>query len=387
MLKLIRWLIGFVEFSFTGGFNEGFINACFEKGLNISGVKNENGTLFAECPAALYPYLRALAKEHGGRLRVVKKSGVIFRLIPFKNRWGLLFGGVAAVIIVCVLSGFVWNVEVTGTKTIPKNEVLSLMEQNGLKQGAFKRSLDRGRLESLLLMTYDECAWAHINEFGTTMVVEISEGVVNPKTVKPYEYTNLIAKKDGVIIKSTVFDGWAEKKKGDAVAAGDILVSGVYESEKKKMNLFAHGSGEYIAQVKENIKLTVSREQSYKSYLSKNEYRYLYFFGVKIPLFISLVPDGDVSENEDYIYLNGERLPLGIITKTVETYVMQTKTLSDGELQSLAERQLDEKLKTEFDGCEIVSKKLNSSLNADGFTMKGYIICLENIGKEVKIIP
>ena len=387
MLKFVRWLTGFVEFAFWGGFNEGFINSCLEKSYNISDVRIENGALYACCPAGLYPYLRAVAKEQGGRLKIIKKHGLVFKLLPLLNRPGLIAGGLAAVVLICTLSGMVWRVEVTGNKEIPKAAVLSLMEQNGLKAGVFKRSVDRGRLESLLLAAYPECAWAHINEYGTTFAVEISEGVVKPDTVKPDEYTNLIAEKDGVIVKATAFDGWAVKRKGEAVTKGDLLVSGVYESEKKKLNLFAHASGEYIAEVKEPVKLTVSREQSYKAYISENEYSYLYFFSLKIPLFISSVPEGDVSETAGYLYLNGERLPVGLIKKKVKTYTVQKKTLSDRELQSLASKQLENKLSSELDGCEIIKRKLTSSLNSDSITVKGYVICLENIGKEVKITP
>ncbi|MBR7072435.1 MAG: sporulation protein YqfD [Eubacterium sp.] len=78
---------------------------------------------------------------------------------------------------------------------------------------------------------------------------------------------------------------------------------------------------------------------------------------------------------------NGARLPVGLIKKKVKTYTVQKKTLSDRELQSLASKQLENKLSSELDGCEIIKRKLTSSLNSDSITVKGYVICLENIGK------
>lgn len=387
MLRLLRWLIGFVEFGFSGGFCEGFINSCLEKRLNISDVEFTENGITASCPAVLYQSLRPIAKSNGGRLKVVKKRGLIFLLRPLKNRWGLFVGAVAAIVIICVLSGFVWKVEITGNEKIPESELVSLLEENGLKRGVMKRGVEKGRLESLVCAAFPDCAWAHINEKGTTLRLEISEGVISPKTVDIKEYSNLRAVKDGVIVKATVYDGWAVKKKGDAVSEGDILVSGVYESEKKKLNLFAHAQGEYIAEVKEPIKLKISRMQSEKVFIGENKYKYLNFFSLKIPLFLSPVAEGDESEESRFVSLNGESLPLGITEKTVKPFTVKKRLLSDSELQTLAASELENKLKNEFAECEIIKRKLDTALSDDCLTVSGYIICLENIGEEIKIIP
>ena len=96
--------------------------------------------------------------------------------------------------------------------------------------------------------------------------------------------------------------------------------------------------------------------------------------------------EGDISESCDFAELNGEKLPLGIVTKTVKTFSVKTVELTDRELQSLAEKQLSDLTNNELKNCKIISKKLNTSLGSDDIAIKGYILCIENIGKEVKIM-
>ncbi len=44
MISIIRWLLGYVKFTFQNGFTEGFINDCFENNLNIRNIAEiENG--------------------------------------------------------------------------------------------------------------------------------------------------------------------------------------------------------------------------------------------------------------------------------------------------------------------------------------------------------
>ena len=387
MLKLVKWFIGYVTFRFSGGFGEGFVNDCFLKGYNIQKIRREGDVLYAECPAALYQYLRPVAKANGGRLRVVKRKGLVFRMYPLRGRWGLYAGVVVCVALISFLSGFVWNIEVVGTETLSEKQVLSFLEENGLYKGVYFKSVDKDQIENLMLASFDECAWVHINRSGTTARVELSEAVQKPELTDSEGAANLKAVKDGVIVKATVYDGWQAVKVGEGVTKGDILISGVYESEAAESNMFAHARGEYIAQVEEPFRLTVSRTQEYKAYGDERIYKSLEFFGLSIPLYIggSTVPDSDVTETYDYVTLNGETLPIGLKTKSVISYTIETQKLSDSELTSLTEEEIKKRLESDFKDAEIVKQKIDISLTSSSAEAKGTIICYENIGEEVML--
>ena len=386
MVKFFRWLLGYVCFSFSGGFIDGFINRCYENRINVQRLKTDNECLYGECLAREYIKLRSIARLSGGRIRITKKHGLIFPLLKLKNRWGLFIGAVVFICFISFLSGFIWNVEITGNEKISESEISAFLEENGVHCGAYWKGIDKNKVENLMLASFDEVAWVHINALGTTARVEINESAPKPEITEK-TIVNVKAKKDGFIVRASVTNGWAEAKVGDSVTKGDLLISGVYESEKKKGNQFAHASGEYIARVKEPFSLTVARKQSSRVYTQERSFKKLYFFGLEIPLYF--IPyetkNSLLSSKIDYIKLNGCKLPIGIINVKEKRYTVSSRLLSDSELQSLIKKETEKKLSEDFSDCEIIKKDIKISLGADEAAAKGTIICLENIGEEAII--
>ena len=387
MVRLLRWLLGFVSFKFEGGFADGFVNSCFENKISVNNIRRSGNTVFAECYAGVYPRLKAPARANGGKLRVIKKRGILFPLLKVKNRLGLFSGAVGFVLILCFLSGFIWDVEIKGNERIPDSEIYALLEDNGLFCGAYRKGVDKDVIENLMMATFDDCAWAHINEFGTKAVVEINETKNKPKTYTRKGVANLKATKDGLIVKADVYDGWAVRKVGDSVTEGDLLISGVYESEKKKGNQFAYARGEYIAQVKEEFTVFVSRIQRSKSYTYTQHKKSLYFFGLKIPLYIGRLDNKntDINIYTDYITIKSNKIPIGIIDTELKHYVVSENTLSDKELTALCKSEIKNRIKTDLAHAQVLSQKSDIDLRDNGAKAKCTVLCLENIGRSVKI--
>ena len=386
MVRLFWWFLGYVKFCFLGGFIDGFINQCYEEKINIQKLKTKNGVLYGECLAHEYIKLHSVARNNGGKTRVIKKHGFIFPLLRLKNRWGLFVGGIMFICIISFLSGFIWNIEIIGNSKISESEIVEFLDKNNLRRGVPWRSVEKDKIENLMLASFDDCAWVHINEFKTTARIEINETVKKPK-ITSKKTANLKAKKDGHIVKASVTSGWQVAKVGDSVTKGDLLISGIYESEKKKGNQFAHASGEYIAEVKESFSLTVSRKQSYKSYKEERVFKRLCFFGIEIPLyFIPYETKNTELEAEcSYLKINNNELPIGIITINERRYTVKSRLLSDSELQKLTENEINKKLDEDFSEYEIKKKNLKTAINANEATVSGEVICLEDIGETVEI--
>lgn len=387
MIRLFRYLFGYVYFEFSKGFIDGFVNSCYLCGVHVYDLKRKDNSVIAKCSAKDYKKLHTLAHKNGGVVRITKRVGLLFPLLRLRNRWGLFAGALAFVMIINFLGGFVWNVEVNGNEKIKTSELLTFCEKNGLYRGVYWSNENADKLEGLIMTSFEDCGWVHINRFGSTARIDISEAVLKPDVDDNTGVANLKATKDGVIVKTTVKNGWQSAFIGDGVTKGDILVSGVYENQDQKVNLFAHAAGEFIAQVNEPVKISVSRYQKNKKHIDSKEYKTLFFFGVKIPLYIGMIEkkDADITVNTDYLILNNKTLPIGMILTTAEKYIVEETVLDDNALMQLVNSEIDRKIKNEFREYEIVSKDIKVTLNAENAAAKGTVICLENIGEEVML--
>ncbi len=384
MINFLRWIFGYVKFEFSNGFTEGFINTCYEYGIGIFNIIRLEDKVTACCPLKRYKDLHLAAKINGGKIKPLKKRGVIIPFLKLKNRWGLFIGGLLFIIIINFLSGFIWNIDIKGNNEISDNEILLVLNKNNFSIGSRWNDIDKGSIESMLMASIEKCSWVSINKKGCTADVEINESIAKPK-IKKTGYANVKATKDGIIVDAIVYNGWKVAEKGDGVTKGDLLISGIYEGESTKTTLFAHAQGKYMAQVKENINLTINRHQKEKVYNKNKKYKSICFFGITIPLYIGSFQknNADITEEYRYLNLNGKTLPIGILTTNVKEYAVIERTLNDKELTKLAQIDKEKYIESIFKNCEVLKDDTQITLNEGCATINGSLLCIENIGQEV----
>ena len=269
----------------------------------------------------------------------------------------------------------VWDFRVTGNETLTSSQISDFLAEQGLRPGVHWKSVDKDVCESLVMAEFDEVAWVHINRLGTVAQVEINETEPKPKMTDSTKASNLKATKDGTIISCVVYDGWQQAFKGDAVIKGDILVSGVYESEHAEENMFAHADGLFIAQTENSFSHTVSREQKRKRVTSVKNRKALSFFGLYIPLYFGKIPDknADVNKTADYLKIN-------------------SYTMNDDELLEMLNAETEEKINSLYGSDNVLHSDIAVSLQSDKGVASGSVSALENIGEvvefyDVKDIP
>lgn len=387
MTEFFRWLLGYVEFSFSGGFIGDFINECYQQKVNIHNLKRSENTLHGKCLALQYKRLHSIALRSDGVVKITKKRGLLFPILKLKKRSGLIAGIGAFLIIINTLSGFIWNIEITGNNDIKTSELSTILSQNNMHIGSHWSTVNSDTIENIILATFDNCAWAHINRYSSTAVLEIREGILNPKTDSAKGKFNLKATKDGVIVYTNIKRGWSAVKIGDAVTAGDLLASGIYESEQAKINLYSHASGTVLAKVNEPFSLTISRVQKNKIYNEIVENKELNFFGISVPLSLNLnkSQDFDTELKTKYLKLNNNDLPIGITTKKLKYYTEFERELNDKELNNLIQSEIENKIKNDYSDCEIISQNIDIKLNAQNAVASGNVVVIEDIAEEIKL--
>lgn len=386
LIRFFRWLFGYVKFTYSGGFKEDFINDCYRSGINLKNLCRRGDILLAETGIKTYKRLHRFAFAHGGKVKIIKRKGLPFLLSPLNNRWGLFAGAVFFVFFISFMGGFVWNITVTGNNRVTEVKIVDYLAQNGFSVGTQWSSVDKEQLEISIMAFFEDVAWISINKLGSTASIEIDETVNKPEMTEN-NVTNVKAAQDGVIVRMTVNSGWAEVREGDAVIAGDLLISGIRESEIDEKNHYAHAKGTVLAQVESTVSLNVSRRQTEKSYTYDKVYKTLYFFGLEIPLYLKKDEGtADESTEKEYLVMNSYRLPVGIITDTVKYYNSQTILLSDGELETLARAELEKRKNGELGETELISENISVQMNEDDCNITGKYSYIKDIGVEAEIL-
>lgn len=386
LVNAFRLFLGYIKFAFVGGFAEGFINECYNNGLNLKNIKRKNDYIIAETDIKTYFKLHRFAYKKGGKVKIIKKCGLPFVLSPLRNRWGVFAGMLFFVLLISFMGGFIWNITVTGTDKVTDAKIIDYLSQNGLAVGKRWADIDKENLEFSVLSDFEDVGWISINKFGSTAGIEINETVNTPNIIDNSKITNVRATKDGIIKHVTALSGLPQVKEGEAVTKGDLIISGVYQSEVDNKNHFTHAHGTVLAEVKDSFTLNISREQNNKIYTDKKEYKSFYFFGIKIPLyFCKDKGNSDTVTEKSYYILNSFRLPIAIITETENYYEIESKTLEDDELVELAKSELEKLKNEELKDCNIVNEKVSYDLGADSCKITGDYVFIEDIGKEVEI--
>ena len=390
LIKFFNWFFGYVVFTFSGGFTDGFINRCYHEKINIKDISAENGVLTARCSIGAYKRLHKIAFRSGGKVKLVKKRGLPFLLHPLKGRWGVFCGMLFFVLLVSFMGGFIWNITVIGNQTLETSKIVDYLAQNGFKTGVRWSETDKENLEFAVMADFDRVAWISINRIGCLAQVEIRETTPKPEIENNNLITNVTAKKDGVIVKVTALGGWPAVQAGDAVTTGDLLISGVYEPEEysqPQKNHFARAHGSVIAKTNSRITVNIPREQSEKIYNSEKQYKTLYFFGLEIPMSIKKEEENTVCEyQKKYLVFHDFRLPIGIYTEIRRSYTDTKRSISDDELRAAAKKELLEREKEELAGCEIIGKTEKEEITDGGIVYTAEYSLLEDIGAEQEII-
>lgn len=310
MIYLFRWLFGYVEFSFSGGFKEDFLTECFADGIEIRDIISNDDGFTGRCNIRAYKKLHRYAFKHGGRVKVTKRKGLPFIIPPIKNRVGFFVGMLAFVTIISFLSCFIWNVEIVGNDKISEISISSYLENHNVKPGTMWSSVDRDDICWDIMSEFDDISWAHINKIGTTARVEINETRTAQKTPDTEKLTG-----------------------------ANVL--------RKELSAVAY---------REQKKITVKETKTYKKLL---------FFTAQIPLYLNM-EKGDISQQSvKRVKIKGVELPLGICEYEEKFLTSSSTLLSDKQLLNLAQKKLGYLERDEFDGFEIINETQSHKIDAD----------------------
>lgn len=351
---LYRYLMGYLIITVKGEFSEKILNLCAANRIFLWNSKIiKNGI---ETCIFIRDFLRLREIISGSKLKIhiIKKIGLPIKLARNKKRTGFFIGMICMLVILELMSGYIWVIDIDGNKSVKSEEIIKACQDIGIKEGIRAEKINPKIQREQLLLRLDSLAWASLNVEGSRLTINVSE-IKEQGKLKDLP-TNLKSKADGIIKRINVTSGNCLVKIGDTVKSGDMLVSGVIEASDGTR--FVKSTGSIIAETTKIVKATGDyKEIKILETGAMKTKSVLELFTLKIPLFLG-------SETQKYkAYkdikqpkLFGKSLPVKLYQKEFIFIDEQAVELSREELIEKLREEINSKLKEDEGGYEILEE-------------------------------
>ena len=230
-MNISYFICGYATLKADYGSITPILNLCMYYCIPYSDFRAESDAVYLTMRLSAKRRLERLAKEQGIELEIVKNGGIPQILSRYKYRYGIAIGMLLAAALIFLSHRFVWDIEVTGNESITTSEICEALKAYGLGVGSYIPSINTDRIENEFLLDSERVSWISVNLIGTVARVQIREyvGATDEQTsTKP---ANLVASKSGIIQEVKVYNGYVVVASGRHVNKGELLVSGLYDSQ------------------------------------------------------------------------------------------------------------------------------------------------------------
>lgn len=383
LIRLLRWLFGWVYFEAEGGFPERLLNLAARDEIGLWGVRRKGIVLKACCPVREYRRLRSPARRSGMRIHIAEKHGLPFIIHRYQARAGVAAGLAVFIFILQMFSGRIWVVKVRGNEKLSSEQILSVMEGYGVREGADLSKLDIPGLQLMALKALPDLGWCTVNLNGSVAYVDVAERIPTPELPKTAPPSNIKASCDGRIVSVEAYSGQAVVQKGDAVAKGMLLVSGVIDT--KIGPILKRSQARVLAETTKKLEVSVPlREICTLPSGRVIDRTSLHLFTLNIPLYTDGPIDAgaNVTVDRRLLTANGLELPVGFLNRRYELLQQTEIVRTEEEAAVLAKQQIDEKATAELSSAQIQSANESGTVTNGCYVLKGEYVCIMDIGVE-----
>lgn len=388
LVRLLRWLFGYVVFQGTGSFPERFMNLCAREEINLWEVRCRAGVLCACVSKSEYAALRPLARKSKMCFRVQKRCGLPFHTRKYRGRAGLLVGTALFFGVLYVLSLYVWDVEIHGAERLTEEQVQSVMEDIGVHPGVLKSEIQAKLMEQQAMAALPELSWIAINQQGSVVEVELKERDVPPDMIPEDQPCNLISTASGQVVRLEIYAGAPAVKVGDAVLKGQMLVNGVVEDALGNSQL-QHASGKVYAVTSRTLQVEVPLQQTVTVSTGNTIYRRrISVFGIDFPINVAFIPEEGYTcqRTKSPLAIGNIKLPATVYTETWSQQIEQSVTLTEAEAAQQAKEQLQQMEQNDLAGVTVLNRREAARVENNIYYLEVLYECEENIAEESPLL-
>lgn len=396
MQKVINYLRGSVRLELTGAFPERFLNICAAENVPFWKVEQSDPHTLRVTLATLdRSRAEQLANRSMCQLREVGRRGMPAFLSRFRKRYALLVGLIVSILAVCILSRFILVINVTGNQTVSRSEIVSELNRLGFGIGSYGPGVNERDLVNRALLDLKDIGFLSINIKGIRAEVLVREAPKKPDIVDKSKPADVVATRDGVVLKVGAKAGQEAVKEGDAVLKGEVLISGLVTYERggeggifSSRQLRAEGEVWAITErtMCRSIPLTTVGKGAYQG---RKTWYALRLLDHRIKFYGNSSISYDNYDKINYEYTltlpGGLKLPVSWIKTVTSAYTPTSVTLTRDSAEAYLKDQLKGALEKAVADGEVLSKSWKTGEKDGVLTVTLKASCNEQIGRTVEL--
>lgn len=384
MLRIVGFFVGSIRIRITGRRPERTLNEFANNALRFTGVrKSSESSIELTIGKRDLTKAEALCIQSMSSLTVLSKKGLPYFLLRFKKRYVLYFTPLLSVLFAFYLSFYIWEIDVSGNETVTDGEILSALENAGVRIGTFGPDIDQEIIRSEVIAEIDRLSWLTVNVYGCRAEVLVRERIERPELICEREPTEVRAGRTGLITNINVYAGKPLVKAGELVMLGQTLITGQMDSISSGIR-FVHAMGDITARTWYSLSACMPLEYCTKNYTGESITRKSIVIGnLRINLYlnsaVSMINYDQVTETER-IRLGGFHIPVSMITTTYRQYTPVRSSMREEQAEYILKQRLTVMLNERIKGAELTNTLYEVEIQNGVMTVTLNAECLEQIG-------
>lgn len=381
-----RSLNGTVKIQITSADPAGVICSLYGNGIPVENVHYVDELTF-QCQVQRQYTKRviALVDRRSDQWKILSHKGIFWSIQRLINRPVLVAGVLIFILLTVFLPTRIYFFRVEGNTSVPDKYILELASEYGISFGAVRREIRSEQVKNALLHAIPQLEWVGINIAGCVATISVRERQVGEPAQPVRGISSIVAIRDGVVQEVTVTGGSAACKVGQAVRAGQVLISGYTDcglsirAERAKGEIYATTNRQMTFILPENFVQRghrVSQNQRFSIIIGKKRINFYQDSGNLDATCVKMY-------EENYVTLpGGFQLPIAIVTETWIDYESAAPAATVEENSRTMSSLAQDYLRSQMVAGTILSKDESFS-QQDGFLLLyGKYGCLEMIGQE-----
>ncbi len=401
LLKIIRYIKGYIRIRITGYSTERFLNACSHKGILMWGLEPVNRAYEMNIETRGFRQLKPIIRKTGTKVVIVGRFGLPFFLHKYRRRKLFFAGAFLCVALVFLMSRYIWNIDIQGNHSYTDDTLLRFLESTEVVNGMRVSEVDCARIVKDIRKEYNDIIWVSASIRGTRLIIQVKE---NEDSLPAMDETvpeesaeengagkamDIVADQDCTITRIVPRNGIPMVQEGQEVKAGEILVSGQVPVLDDAGTVTAYQyyeadadiQGRTILEYQDAVDLTYEE----KEYINVEKIEYSLKIGDYYLRFGSIENSYDAWEMNGYEkqLCIGENfyLPVTYERRTARPYRSTEKKYSKKELQKILSASFQRYCKDlDKKGVEIIENNVKIYTGSEKAEAKGRLTVLMPVG-------